>query len=137
MERYKYINIPSDKWRNFIDIAFNNSKYFSLTLFFGYPSRIPPEYEDMISELSPWLIDIETVWGDYEKRFYKCNWFTKKIILSVKDIDMLGKKYPEDLCFYNETGMWFENISHEKESFIILPECKVTDELKESGIIIF
>lgn len=137
MKECKYISIPSDKWQNFIDIVFNNSKYFSLTLFFGFTSRIPPEYEDMINELSPWLIDIETVWGDYEKRFYKCNWFTRKIVRSVKNIDMFGKKYPEDLCFYNGVGMWFENVSHEKESFVFLPECAFSDELKDNGIIIF
>lgn len=130
---FKNIIIPLDKWRNFIDIAFDNSEYFSLMLFFG----VEPEYDYIIDELNYWLIDIETVWGDYEKRFYKCNSFTRKIILSVKGIDMFGKKYPENLCFYNKMGMWFENISHEMTSYIILPECRITDKLKENGMIIF
>ena len=70
----RYIVIPPDKWRKFVDIAFNNSKYFSLTLFFG----VAPKYDYIINELDYWLIDVETVWGEYEKRFYECNNFTKK-----------------------------------------------------------
>lgn len=134
MEKCKYISVPSDKWHRFIDIAFDNSKYFSLMLFF----EVVLEYDYILEELNYWLIDIETVWGDYEKRFYECNYFTKKIILSVNGIDMFGKgKYPEDLSFYNETGMWFENVSHERESFVFFPECKVTEKLKENGFMIF
>ncbi|MDE5557735.1 MAG: hypothetical protein K2J32_08625 [Ruminococcus sp.] len=134
MEKYKYISVPSDKWRKFVDIAFNNSKYFSLTLFFG----VAPKYDYIINELDYWLIDVEIVWGEYEKRFYECNSFTKRIIFSIKNIDMFGKgKYPDDLCFYSEAGMWFENISHESDSYIILPECNVMDKLKENCFIIF
>ncbi|MDE6666070.1 MAG: hypothetical protein K2K14_07815 [Ruminococcus sp.] len=139
----RYIVIPPDKWRNFIDIAFDNSKYFSITLFSDCLSSSKPEYEYMINELNPWIIDkSEAVWGEYEKKFYLCNYFTKKILLSVNGIDMFGDmfgkgKYPDDLCFYNDMGMWFENISHERTSFIILPECRMIDELKENGIMIF
>lgn len=128
----KNVCIPSDKYQNFIETAFNNSEYFSLTLFFS----VAPKYDYIINELNYWLIDVETVWGEYEKRFYECNGFTKRIIFSIKDIDMFGKgKYPDDLCFYNDAGMWFENISHESTSFIIFPECRITDKLKD--IIIF
>lgn len=75
----RYISIPSDKWQNFIDIAFDNSKYFSLTLFSECLSNKTPEYEYMVNELNAWVIDkSEIVWGDYEKRFYQCNYFTKK-----------------------------------------------------------
>lgn len=139
----RYISIPHDKWQNFIDIAFDNSKYFSLTLFFECLSSKTPEYEYMVNELDSWVIDkSEIVWGDYEKRFYQCNYFTKKILLSVNGIDMFGDmfgkgKYPDDLCFYNDVGMWFENVSHESTSFIILPECRITEKLKENGMIIF
>lgn len=134
MKKCRYISIPPDNWHKFIDIAFENSKYFSLTLYFGDA----PEYDYIINELNYWLTDVETVWGEYEKRFYECNNFTKRIILSVKDIDMFGKgKYPDNLCFYNEMGMWFENVSHERDSFIIFPECRIKDILKENGMIIY
>lgn len=102
-----------------------------------------PEYEYMVNELDLWVIDkSEIVWGDYKKRFYHCNYFKKKILLSVNGIDMFGDmfgkgKYPDDLCFYNDVGIWFENVSHERTSFIILPECRITEKLKENGMIIF
>lgn len=47
----RYISIPPDNWQNFIDIAFDNSKYFSLKLFFECLSSKTPEYEYMVSEL--------------------------------------------------------------------------------------
>ena len=51
---------------------------------------------------------------------------------------MFGKgKYPDDLCFYNEMRKWFENVSHEEQSFVFFPECKVMDKLKENGFMIF
>ncbi len=134
----KSIIIPFDKWHEFIEIAFNNSEYFSLTLFSECLSSSTPEYEYMVSELDSWIIDKrEIVWGDYEKRFYQCNYFTKKIILT-NGIDMLTtRKYPENLCFYNDMGMWFENVSHEGDSYIILLECRIIDKLQENGMIIF
>ena len=134
MKECRYIVISADNYKNFIEIAFENSKYFSLTLYFGDT----PEYDYIIKELDYWFTDVKTVWGEYEKRFYECNNFTKRIILSVKDIDMFGKgKYPDDLCFYNEMGKWFENVSHEEQSFVFFPECKVMDKLKENGFMIF
>lgn len=64
----RYISNPPDNWQNFIDIAFDNSKYFSLKLFFKCLSSKTPEYEYMVSELDSWVIDkSEIVWGDYEK----------------------------------------------------------------------
>lgn len=134
----KYIVIPPDKWKIFIEIAFDNSEYFSLTLFSGCPASSTPEYESTVNELEPWIIEKnESIWGEYEKKFYQCNYFTKKIILT-NGIDMLTtRKYPENLCFYNDMGMWFENVSHEGDSYIILPECKVMEKLKENGFIIF
>lgn len=134
----KYIAIPPDKWKIFIETACENSKYFSLTLFSGCPASSTPEYECTINELEPWIIDRnEAIWGEYEKKFYQCNYFTKKIILT-NGIDMLTtRKYPENLCFYNDMGMWFENVSHESYSFIILPECRITARLQENGMIIF
>ena len=134
MKECRYIVISADNYKNFIEIAFENSKYFSLTLYFGDT----PEYDYIIKELDYWFTDVKTVWGEYEKRFYECNNFTKRIILSVKDIDMFRKgKYPDDLCFYNEMGKWFENVSHEEQSFVFFPECKVIDKLKENGFMIF
>lgn len=92
----RYISIPPDKWQNFIDIAFDNSKYYSLTLFSECLSSKTPEYEYMVNELDSWVIDKS-----------------------------------------EDVGIWFENVSHERTSFIILPECRITEKLKENGMIIF
>lgn len=75
----KYIIISPNKWKIFIETAFDNSEYFSLTLFSECPASSTPEYESTVKELEPWTIDEnEAIWGEYEKKFYYCNYFNKR-----------------------------------------------------------
>lgn len=132
-----YIMIPDEKWETFLKIAFDYSDYFSLKY-----SINEEWYDDSLCEylrinLSKWHIldKDESVWPEYEKEHYDCNFFTMKIIASIESISKMGNNiYPEDLSFFKKDIAWFENISHEKISFFKSADLKLQNELLQNGI---
>lgn len=133
----KYIIIPDKKWKIFLKIAFEYSDSFSFKYFINsecYSNSLCNFYRN---ELSNWHIDYkdDKLWPDYEKEFYQCNYYTMKIISSINSISKTGNGiYPEDLSFYKNETMWFENISHEKTSFYTSKDLELQHDLALNGI---
>lgn len=134
----KYIRIPDDKWFEFLKIAFNYSDYFSLK----YITNKKYDYSlcDYIdNELSNWHIYDKdyTVWPDFKTKYYMCNFFTMKILASIGGISKFGGGiYPEDLSFFKDDKVWFENVSHEKISFFKSTNLKLKTDLICNNIIL-
>lgn len=134
----KIIIIPDEKWEIFLKIAFKNSDSFCLKYFTNEDYYDTSLCEYIERKLNPWRIfnKGEIVWPDYEIRYYECNYFTMKILTSIKGIDKLGEKtYPEDLSFFINEEKWFENVSHEKTSFFNSLNAQLQDHLAQNGML--
>ncbi len=129
-------------WQTFLKAAFEISDCFSLRLvdWWGKPSG---DYLGVFNDLEQWEIraiqydnarEPIKVFGEYEKKFYECNFFTWKIIMQCGDMKKyVPLKYPDDICFYRNNHMWFETISHEQWMFIDGSQTEILALLKEKG----
>lgn len=132
-----YVIIPDEKWKIFLKIAFDYSDYFSLKYFINeewYDASLCDYLRTNLSKWHIWDKD-ESLWPEYEKEHYDCNFFTMEIIASIESISKMGNNiYPEDLSFFKKDIAWFENISHENISFFKSEDLKLQNELLQNGI---
>lgn len=132
-----------NKWSTFLESAFKISDCFSLKIYDFFAVEPSGNYLGVLNDLEQWEIrdfsyvnnhEPQKVFGEYEIKFYECNFFTQKVIMLCGDIDnFVFPKYPDDLCFYFDNYLWFKSITHENLMYIDSKQTEILTQLRKSG----